>query len=480
MPHLELEQDTIVAISTPPGRGGIGIVRLSGTHARTIAESMLRLARPLAAGRIRRAQLLDCAAAATEETPAGRAGAVLDEAVVTFFAAPHSYTTQDVVEIATHGSPVVLKAVLRNALAAGARLAQAGEFTQRAFLAGRLDLTQAEAVHDLIAAQTLAQARLAAMQMGGSLAHAVAPCKQSLIALIAQLEAGIDFAEDDLDLLPAAEILARIQSLKEPLAKLAATFTYGRVLREGFTLAIVGRPNAGKSSLFNALLDRERAIVTAEPGTTRDPVAERLSLEGIPVELVDTAGLRPISAAPEFEPERQGIARSRTVLAEADMVLHVVDLSQMQARPVKDSQDVEHAEDVEDAAIARALVGRPHLTVFNKLDVAPRPLPERAVITTSARTGEGIVALRAAIVAQLTRTLPSADSAMITNLRQHQALSAAVEALDRGGTALASMIPHEMLLLDFYAALESLDALTGATSSEDILHLIFATFCIGK
>ena len=458
--QLDLDQlDTIVAISTPPGRGGIGIVRLSGLRARAIAEPMLRPSQPLAPGRARLAQLVD--------THSSAGTAVLDEAVVTFFAAPHSYTTDDVVEIATHGAPVVLEAVLRAAVAAGARLAEPGEFTQRAFLAGRLDLTQAEAVHDLIAAQTLAQARLAAAQLGGSLARTVAPHKQRLVELIAQLEAGVDFAEDDLDLLPQPEIATRAIAVREPLAQLAATFGYGRILREGFTLAIVGRPNAGKSSLFNCLLERDRAIVTAQPGTTRDPISERLSLNGIPVELVDTAGLREVGVGDEFEPERQGIARSRNALAEADLVLHVLDLA----------GDPNHPED---AALAASLAERPHLVVLNKLDLTPPSSVVPRGYATSARTGAGIKELRAAIVSTLTHTLPSADSALVTNLRQHQALTSAVESLDRAATAAAGSIPHEMLLLDLYAALESLDALTGATSSDDVLHLIFSTFCIGK
>ena len=465
---MQLEQDTIVAISTPLGRGGIGIVRLSGPQARGIAESMLRLLRPLAAGRARRAHLLDL--------DAPGAGAVLDEAVVTFFAEPHSYTAEDVVEIATHGSPVILESVLRNAVAAGARLAEPGEFTQRAFLSGRLDLTQAEAVHDLIAAQTLAQARTAAAQLGGSLAQSIAPDKHKLIALIAELEAGIDFAEDDLDLLPTEQIAIRINAVQQAFVQLADTFAYGRILREGFTLAIVGRPNAGKSSLFNRLLDRERAIVTAQPGTTRDPISERLSLDGIPVELVDTAGLREVAAGAEFEPERQGIARSRTALAEADMVLHVIDLGE-----ITGAGELEHPED---RALADSLTGRPYLMVLNKLDLAGAVSAvvgvQRNGLPISALTGEGIAELRVAILSTLTNHLPSADSTVVTNLRQHQALTSVVQSLEHAALATAGQLPHEMLLLDLYTALESLDALTGQTSSDDILHLIFSTFCIGK
>ena len=371
--------DTIAAIATAPGRGGIGIVRLSGPRARAVAEPLLELRTPLAAGRARFAHVLD-----------PQTGEPLDEAVVTFFAAPHSYTGEDVVEIAGHGAPVLLGAMLRACLAGGARLAEPGEFTQRAFLAGRLGLTEAEAVNDLIQASTLGQARVAAAQLGGSVARAVAPIKQALVALVAELEAGVDFAEDDLDLLPEAEIVRWVQAVRAPVEALAGTYRFGRVLREGFTLAIVGRPNAGKSSLFNRLLERDRAIVTAQPGTTRDPISERFSLGGIPVELVDTAGLRDAPAGAAGEAEAQGIARTRTWLAEADVVLHVADATEPW-----------HAED---AATLALLAGRPHLLVRNKADLCAEPdssLRRQESYATSAKTGAGLEQLRAAIVALL-------------------------------------------------------------------------------
>jgi tRNA modification GTPase len=446
-------EDTIVAISTPPGRGGIGIIRLSGPAARTIAEPLLKLRHPLAPAQARFAEILDFT------------GEILDEAVVTFFEKPHSYTSEDIVEIAAHGSPVLLDHLLRQCIAAGARLAEPGEFTQRAFISGRLDLTQAEAVHDLIESTTLHQARIAAQQLGGSLSRLITPIKQKLIALIAALEAGIDFAEDDIDTLPASEITAQIAEIQAPLAALEQTFIYGRIVREGFTLAIVGRPNAGKSSLFNRLVQRDRAIVTSSPGTTRDLVTERISLEGIPVELIDTAGLREST----HEAESIGIAKSREAMAEADVVLFVLDATE----PI-------HAED--EAAIA-TLATRPFLIVFNKLDVAPAtPLLKRdiyPVLETSALTGAGVPELRRAILSLLTREAPGVETALLTNLRQQQAVSGALAALGQTRQASAT-IPHELLLLDLYEALHALDALTGTTTSDDILNLIFSKFCIGK
>jgi tRNA modification GTPase len=447
-------EDTIVAISTPPGRGGIGIVRLSGPAARTIAEPLIKLRHPLAAAQARFAEILD------------NTGETLDEAVVTWFEKPHSYTSEDIIEIAAHGSPVLLDYLLRQCVAAGARLAEPGEFTQRAFLSGRLDLTQAEAVNDLIEATTLHQARIAAQQLGGSLSRQITPIKQQLTTLIAALEAGIDFAEDDIDLLPTNEIQAQIESIQGPLSALEQTFSYGRIIREGFTLAIVGRPNVGKSSLFNCLVQRDRAIVTATPGTTRDLVTERVSLEGVPVELIDTAGLRDSTD----EAESIGIAKSREAMAEADVVLLVLDAT----APL-------HEED--ESAIA-TLAPRPFLIVINKSDLGRTgQLPNsdsHAILETSALTGAGVPELRRAILSRLIIETPSAESALLTNLRQQQAVSDALAALKRAQQGLIAIIPHEMILLDLYEVLHSLNALTGTTTNDDILNLIFSRFCIGK
>jgi tRNA modification GTPase len=457
----DLTQDTIVAVATPPGRGGIGIIRLSGPAARTIAEPLLKLRHPLAPAQARFAEVLD----STGET--------LDEAVVTYFTAPHSYTSEDVVEIAAHGSPVLLDYLLRQTITAGARLAEPGEFTQRAFLSGRLDLTQAEAVHDLIEATTLHQARIAARQLGGSLSRLITPIKEKLIALIASLEAGIDFAEDDIDFLPANEIVSQIEGIHASLTALEQTFAYGRIVRDGLTLAIIGRPNAGKSSLFNRLVQRDRAIVTATPGTTRDLVTEHISFEGIPVELIDTAGLRHASdtAAESLdEAESIGIAKSREAMAEADVVLLVLDAT----TPLHP----------EDEAIIAATTTRPFLVVINKRDLAPIKTfalqTTHATVETSALTGAGIPELRHTILTLITANAPVSETALLTNLRQQQAVTTALAALTQAQRAVAATIPHEMILLDLYASLQALDALTGTTTTDDILHLIFSKFCIGK
>jgi tRNA modification GTPase len=455
--------DTIAAISTPPGRGGIGIVRLSGPQAASIAVQLLHLRQPLEHARSRLADVLDTPANAEAELDSAR----IDEAVVTYFAAPNSYTSDDLVEIAAHGSPVVLNLLLRRSLALGARLAEPGEFTQRAFLSGRIDLTQAEAVRDLIDAQTLTQARQAASQMGGALSRRVGPIKEALVELIALLEAGIDFAEDDVEVTPAAEIARRIGEVTSPLTALEASFARGRIVHDGLTLAIVGRPNAGKSSLFNRLVERERAIVTPTPGTTRDTVTERISLDGIPLELVDTAGLREAHDVAE----QLGIARSREALADAGLVLIVLDATQ----PLNE----------EEQSLLAAVEGRPALVALNKSDLlgsATRVVlltDSVPAIATSALTGDGVPELRRRIL-QLASGGASSESGMLTSLRHHQAVTTALAALADAARANAEAIPHEMILLDLYRALWALDSLTGQTTADDILNLIFSTFCIGK
>lgn len=449
--------DTIVAISTAPGRSGIGIVRLSGPEAKRIAEPLLRLRHPLAPGHARFGDVLD---PATQEK--------LDEVVATYFASPHSYTGEDVVEIAAHGAPVILTTLVSYALAAGARLARPGEFTERAFLSGRIDLTQAEAVLDLIEAQTLYQARVAAQQMEGALSRRIQPFKQYLMELIATLEAGIDFAEDDIDVMPKEALLSRLRGARAALQPVADSFVHGRIVNSGLTLAIVGRVNAGKSSLFNRIVERERAIVTALPGTTRDLVTERVSLGGIPVELVDTAGLRET----EDEAEQIGIRKSREALADADIVLLVLDATET---PLPDELE-----------LLRSLEHRRAIAVVNKIDLphASFPdlpaLPGMETVQTSALSGEGIEELKTLILSLVRGDQGEAESGMLTNMRQSQAVTATITSLDAAESAVEQDIPHEMVLLDLYGALRHLDSLTGETTADDILNLIFSSFCIGK
>jgi len=461
--------DTIVAIATPPGRSGIGVVRIAGPQARKIANPMLRLKHDLEPGRATFGELVEPSqkhvGTAAPGCPAERSSAFasrIDEVVVTYFAKPHSYTTDDIVEIAAHGSPVVLRHIVELCVAAGAHLAEPGEFTMRAFLNGRIDLTQAEAVRDLIDSQTLYQAKIAAQQLEGALSRRLQPVKQELVELIAVLEAGIDFAEDDVSVLPDAAILERIAAIRQPLAQLAASFAYGKIVHQGLTLAIVGRPNVGKSSLFNRLVERERAIVTATPGTTRDLVSETVAIGGIPIQLVDTAGIRHAFD----EVESIGIRKSMEALADADLVLVVLDASQP-----------EHSEDSE---LLRHAEGRPVIVVGNKCDLGIAS-HSRPLIYASALTGEGIAQLRAEILRHIGgETGAQAEAGFLTNVRHQGLVLDSLAALDAATGAVTAKVPHEMLLLDLYNALRPLDAVTGATTTDDILNLIFSTFCIGK
>ena len=436
-------KDTIVAVSTPPGRGGIGLVRLSGADARSIASKILKFSddfswRPWAAAL---AELAD-----------------VDQVVVTFFAAPKSYTAEDVVEIACHGSPVVLRFALELACRNGARLAEPGEFTLRAYVNGRIDLPQAEAVRDLIDATTLYQARIAAQQNSGSVSRRLAPVKELLLQLIALLEAGIDFAEDDVEFASSSQIEIFIWPILDMVKALISSFAYGKLVHEGFTLAIVGRPNVGKSSLFNRLLEQDRAIVTDIPGTTRDLVSETASVEGIPVKFVDTAGIR----EGQDTVESLGIERSYQAMADADLTVVVVDSSV----PLESEDE--------------ALIGRAQgksLVVANKCDLRASSIG----MQVSALTGEGIPELRRAIVDAIApRGQIEQEGGFITSLRHEQLLRESQEALEQALTANGLGIPHEMLLLDLYAALRPIDAITGATTADDILNRIFSTFCIGK
>jgi tRNA modification GTPase len=447
---LKLE-DTIAAISTPPGRGGLGIVRLSGPHSTAVAATLIALKTPLRPRHATLGELLD------DE------GRLVDEVVVTYFAAPHSYTSEDVVEISCHGAPVILRHCLDRAIRAGVRLAEPGEFTLRAFLNGRIDLPQAEAVRDLIEATTLYQARVAAQQTQGSVSRRLSPIKAQLLELIALLEAGIDFAEDDISIAPAAEILRRLDPILLQTAALARSFRYGNLVRSGFSLAIVGPPNAGKSSLFNRLLDRDRAIVTAIPGTTRDVVSEMAEFSGIPLRVLDTAGIR---ETPELI-ERLGIARSFEAMSDADLTIVVIDGASSLSDDARN-------------LIAKAREQGRFLLVANKCDL-PEFSAAESQFSVSALTGDGIDALRNAVLDQFApRGELEMQGGFITSVRQENLLSEALVMLEKAKIAAQSGIPHELLMLDLYCALNPIDAITGATTADDILNRIFTTFCIGK
>ena len=465
-----MTEDTIVAISTPVGRGGLGVVRLSGPNAIEIATRLIKLPKlPL------ETQRATLGVFAPEES-----GRALDQVVVTCFRAPHSYTAEDVVEISCHGAPVILRHLEEWCLARGARTAEPGEFTLRAFLNGRIDLTQAEAVRDLIESQTLYQARVAAQQLQGSVSARLKPHKRVMLELIARLEAGIDFAEDDVSVIDWQEILNRIDAISADLQKLVEGYEYGRIVREGLTLAIVGRPNVGKSSLFNRLLNEERAIVTPIPGTTRDTVAETANLGGIPLRFVDTAGIRETAD----EVERIGVERTLAAIADSDLRLLVVDSS--------------GAWTDEDAALLEKL--RPLgslLIALNKSDLPPHRGPidtstfvqrnwdagatQPGIIRTSAVTCEGIHELKEnilALAAPARNVGPEGE--FITNLRHQQLIKNSLAGLAKARQGAESKTPHEMLLLDLYDALGPLDLITGATYADDILGIIFSTFCVGK
>jgi tRNA modification GTPase len=426
--------DTIVAIATPPGRGAIGVVRLSGPEAEAIARCLIT----------HRGELQPRRATFTRTHD-------VDQVVVTCFPAPQSYTGEDVVELSAHGSPVVLRSIVEKAVACGARLAEPGEFTFRAFLNGRIDLMQAEAVADLIDAVTPLQARSAFDQLEGTLTRAIAEIDELLFDLIARLEASVDFPDEGYHFIDPSTIGDRIGDVIERVAALLRRAASGRLLREGLQVAIVGRPNVGKSSLFNALVGSARAIVTEVPGTTRDLVSEVIDLEGLRVTLIDTAGLRDTDDRVEAE----GVARSKGAVEVADLVLLVVD----------EESDVAH-------------VARRHLVVQNKCDLGR---PARGV-PVSARTGAGLDHLRAAIVEAVDADV-NRDRPDITNVRHMALVERAQRALVRARAAAAGSgrsMPEEFVLADLQEARAALEEITGRRAPDDLLAHIFSRFCVGK
>jgi tRNA modification GTPase len=445
--------DTIVALSTPLARAGIGVVRISGSESREIASRILRFP----TGPHWRSWSSQMAELTDEQ------GSLVDRVVVSYFEQPRSYTAEDVVEISCHGAPVVLRFCVERAVTAGARLAEPGEFTLRAYIRGRIDLPQAEAIRELIDATTLYQARVAAQQAEGSISRRIRPVKEQLLELISLLEAGIDFAEDDVTVASSGELLGRLNPIEQAFRDLSSTFQSGRLIFEGFRLAIIGRPNVGKSSLFNRLLEQDRAIVTEIPGTTRDLVSEQTSISGVPVRLMDTAGLRDSQDVVES----LGIERSYQAAADADLIVIVIDVSS----PLE----------LRDEELLERFNSHRPVIAGNKADLGQTPTGISELIPVSAKTGQGIEELRSAILTRLApEGLAAPESGSITSLRHQKLLKESLEALQNARRAIEFGIPHEMLLMDLYAALRPIDAITGATTADDILNRIFSTFCIGK
>ena len=435
--------DTIVAIATPPGRGGIGVVRLSGPGALQVAQQLIAHAGELAP---RHATLTRI-----RLQPTG----AIDHAVATYFPAPSSYTGDDVVELSAHGSPVILEAVVRAAVACGARLAEPGEFTLRAFLNGRIDLMQAEAVADLIEAATPLQARAAFDQLDGTLTRTIAAIDATLFDLIARLEASVDFPDEGYHFVQPGELARAIDALTDRTSALLTDARRGRLLREGLQVAIVGAPNVGKSSLFNALVGASRAIVTEVAGTTRDLVTEVVDIGGLRVTLADTAGLRDTTDPVEV----QGVERSRQSASVADLVLTVVDRSSHR------TQITEYK----------------GLTVANKSDL-PAAWTDDSTVAVSATTGEGLDALRRRIVEALDVDLLR-DRPAITNVRHIALVERAHRALERARVAAfanGAPMPEEFVLADLSDARAALEEVGGRRAPEDLLEHIFARFCVGK
>jgi tRNA modification GTPase len=456
--------DTICALSSAPGRSGIAVVRLSGSRS---GDILAQIFAPADSGRRQIPDRL----ATLGRVADPRTGSELDEALVTFFHAPHSYTGEDVAEISVHGSPAVIAYLLDCLCSLGARLAEPGEFTMRAFLHGRMDLAQAEAVRDLIEADTLHQAQVALRQRSGELSRELTAIKEPLLDVIIRLEAAVEFVEDDVPCESRDALAARLEELLRALDKWIASFRRGRIVRHGFSLAVVGGPNVGKSSLFNALLLEERSIVTEAPGTTRDLVSEITDIEGIAVRLIDTAGVRD-GADPV---EQIGVDRTLRAMADADAVLLVLDTS----RPCTD----------EDARLRARLSAMPCIVALNKADLpSVWSLQQRAeygsrwpCVEVSALKGVHIRELREAIRRQFFGdSARERDGLLVTNLRHCRCLEACQRHVAGAAHALQSGLSEEFVLTDLRAALERLGEITGETSAEDLLGEIFSRFCIGK
>jgi len=453
-------------LATPQGRSGIGVIRLSGDRSLEIARKL---------------------AGEPGFDPAPRkvvlkhlrdpgSGEVIDEALITYFKAPHSFTGEDVVEISGHGSPVMLRQVIDLCLKLDARLAEPGEFSLRALANGRMNLAQAEAIRDLIDAQTTASARQAVRQMRGEFSNQLQPIKDDLLDVIVVLESALEFVEDDLPETQAASIKARLIDIQAGIGRIASTFRAGKLLREGLKVALVGRPNVGKSSLFNALLGHDRAIVTEIAGTTRDQLHEKFTINNIPIALIDTAGLRETTDTVESI----GVERSRRTMADADLVVVMLDGSE-------DLTD-------EDREIAAGAHDLNHLIVINKIDKSSAERIEAfkedavskiedqrsKVIVISAKTGEGLDELQKAIIEPFAPGDIESAGFLVSDARHHDLLLRAGSEIEKSLDLLEQRMSEEIVLIGLHNSLRYLGQITGETTTEDMLTRIFSTFCIGK
>ncbi len=451
--------DTIAALSTPLGEAGIGIVRLSGPQAETIARRIFRPRQPRQKWRSHQLYLGHIV---------DSQGEIIDEVLVTLMRAPRTYTRQDVVEINCHSGYAVLSRILALTLAQGARLARPGEFTLRAFLSGRLDLTQAEAVLEVIKARTQTGLKVAAGHLSGGLGRELSQVREALLDLLARVEAALDFPEEAAELSPDS-LKEGLKLQNQSLERLIKTYREGRLLREGILVVIAGRPNVGKSSLLNCLLNQERAIVTEIAGTTRDFIEETITLKGVPVRLSDTAGLRPA----QDRLEELGIARTKERLAQADLALYLVDGS----APLT-------AEDLE---ALRELAGQKGLAVINKMDL-PFMLSETdlqtatsfPLIKISALTGHGLEDLQQGIVDLALSGGLQGQGEIITQARHHQHLNNALAFLEQAHALLSPDTPWELVALELKEAIQQLGEITGEEVGDAVLDRIFSEFCLGK
>ena len=449
--------DTIVAIATPPGRGGIGVVRISGSRAAETTKAVLHSPEAL------QPRLATLTAAVG---PNGRDDRI-DSVLATYFPGPASYTGEDVVEISGHGSPVLLHQIVASAVQAGARLAEPGEFTLRAFLNGRLDLIQAEAVGDLINAVTPLQARVAFDQLEGTVTSAIGEIDRALFDLTARLEASIDFPDEGYHFIDPSSVVAATRRLLDRTGALLADARRGRLVREGCQVVVLGKPNVGKSTLFNRLLGTPRAIVTEIPGTTRDLLTETFDLDGLPVTLVDTAGIR----RTEDPVESEGVSRARGALAVARLVILVLDRSR--------------SLDAEDRELLRATQSADRVMVINKTDLPPR-WTERDLssgdrtVAVSLLGDTDITVLRQTVANALWAGERLRDTPALSNLRHIGLAERAHAALGRAAEAAAAAVPEELVLADLQEARHALEEVTGKRTPDDVLHQIFTQFCIGK